>query len=90
MAAALESRKTFAGPYYVFDPKLDIADRPRLWLGQVEWEGPIVEWPPKGRKSLFFAGEAREDDGYIREIFAKFLPAGLPPTGHAARSWTES
>ena len=54
--------------------KLDIANRPRLWLGKVEWEGPIVEWPPKGRKSLFFAGEEREDDGYLREIFARFLP----------------
>ncbi len=67
-------RKTFAGPYYVFDPKLDIADRPRIWLGQAEWEGPIVEWPPKGTKSLFFAGDERDDDSYLREIFARFLP----------------
>lgn len=74
IATALENRKTFAGPYFIYDPKLDIADRPRLWLGQAEWEGPIVDWPPKARKSLFFAGEDREDDGYLREIFAKFLP----------------
>jgi hypothetical protein len=74
MADALENRKTFAGPYYIFDPKLDIADRPRLWLGQVQWEGPLIEWPPKARKELFFAGESREDDGYLRDIFAKFLP----------------
>ncbi len=75
VAAALETRKTFAGPYYIFDPKLNIADRPRLWLGKAEWEGPIVEWPTKGRESLFFAGEDRtEDDAYLREIFAKFLP----------------
>ncbi len=40
----------------------------------MEWEGPIVEWPPKGRKTLFFAGEERDDDAYLREIFAKFLP----------------
>ena len=74
IAAAAESRKTFEGPYWVYNPKLDIAKRPRLWLGKMEMEGPIVEWPPKGRKTLFFAGEQREDDAYLREIFAKFLP----------------
>ena len=72
--AALESRKTFEGPFYIFDPKLDIADRPRIWLGQAEWEGPLVDWPPKGRNDLFFAGGKREDDAYLREIFTKLLP----------------
>ena len=74
IAVALENRKTFQGPYYIYDPKLIIADRPRIWLGTAEWEGPIVEWPPKGRQALFFADEKREDDAYLREIFAKFLP----------------
>jgi hypothetical protein len=38
-------------------------------------EGPIVEWPPRGRTELFFGGEERPiDDSYIREIFARFLP----------------
>lgn len=73
-AAARESRKTFEGPYYIYDPKLVIEDRPRIWLGQAEWEGPLVDWPPTGRKTLFFSGEEREDDAYLREIFAKFLP----------------
>ncbi len=74
-ATALENRKTFQGPYFVWDPKLDIADRPRIWLGQANWEGPLVEWPPEGRKSLLFEGDDREDqDGYLREIYAKFLP----------------
>src|SRR5262249_459008 len=54
--------------------KLDIAKRPRLWLGAMEWEGPLVDWPPKGRKALFFALEEREDNQYLREIFARFLP----------------
>ena len=74
IAKATENRQTFEGPYWVYNPKLDIAKRPRLWLGKMEWEGPIVDWPPKGRTSLFFAGEDRADDGYMREIFAKFLP----------------
>jgi mono/diheme cytochrome c family protein len=74
IAAATESRKTFEGPHWVYNPKLDIAKRPRLWLGKMEWEGPIVDWPPPGRKTLLFAGEDREDDVYLREIFAKFLP----------------
>ncbi|HZK82163.1 MAG TPA: DUF1592 domain-containing protein [Humisphaera sp.] len=74
IAAADENRRTFDQAYCIYNPKLDIAKRPRLWLGKMEWEGPIIEWPPKGRKSLFFAGEERQDDGYLREIFARFLP----------------
>ena len=74
LAAALENRKTFAGPLWVYDPKLDIAKRPRLWVGEMNWEGPIVEWPSKARQTLFFAGEGREDDAYLREIFARILP----------------
>ncbi len=74
IAAAAENRRTFAGPYYIWDPKLDIEKRPRLWIGQFEWEGPLVDWPPKGRETLFFTGEERDDDVYLREIFAKFLP----------------
>jgi len=74
IAKATENRKTFEGPYWIWNPKLNIAKRPRLWIGQMEWEGPIVEWPPQGRKALFFAGEQREDEAYVREIFARFLP----------------
>ena len=74
MEIAAENRKTFAEPYWIYDPKLDLAKRPRLWIGPMEWEGPLVEWPPKGRKTLFFAGEEREDDEYLREILARFLP----------------
>ncbi len=74
IAKATENRKTFEGPYWIWNPKLNIAKRPRLWLGKMEWEGPIVEWPPQGRQSLLFDGEERDDDAYLREIFAKFLP----------------
>ncbi len=74
IAAAVENRQTFTGPLFIYDPKLVIADRPRLWLGQAEWEGPLVDWPPQARKLLFFAGEERQDDSYLREIFARFLP----------------
>ena len=54
IAKATENRKTFEGPYWIWNPKLNITKRPRLWIGTQEWEGPIVEWPPKGRKALFF------------------------------------
>ena len=74
IAKATENRKTFQGPYWVWNPKLNIAKRPRLWIGTQEWEGPIVDWPPKGRKALFFAGEERTDDAYLREIFTRLLP----------------
>jgi len=74
IAKATESRKTFEGPYWIWNPKLNIAKRPRLWIGNMEWEGPILDWPPKGRQTLFSDGEERNDDKYLQEIFAKFLP----------------
>ena len=74
LAAADENRKTFPGPMFIYDPKLDIAKRPRLWLGKMEWEGPLVEWPPSGQSQLLFAGDERTDDAYLREIFVRFLP----------------
>lgn len=74
VAKATENRKTFEGPYWVWNPKLNIAKRPRLWIGRMEWEGPLVEWPPKSRGTLFFDGEERSDDAYLREIFARLLP----------------
>jgi len=74
MAIAADNRKTFSEPYWIYDPKVDLAQRPRLWVGQMDWEGPIVDWPPKGRQKLFFEGEEQEDDAYLREIFARLLP----------------
>jgi Protein of unknown function (DUF1592)/Protein of unknown function (DUF1588)/Protein of unknown function (DUF1587)/Protein of unknown function (DUF1585)/Protein of unknown function (DUF1595)/Planctomycete cytochrome C len=74
LVAALENRKNFAGPMWIYDPKFDIANRPRLWIGEMNWEGPIVEWPSKARQTLFFAGEGRADDAYLREIFARIVP----------------
>jgi hypothetical protein len=62
-------------PVFYYNPDFDLASIPRLFIESCEVEGPIVEWPPKGRTELFFAGEEREiDASYIREIFARFLP----------------
>jgi hypothetical protein len=74
IAAATENRKTFDQPYWIWNPKLDIEKRPRLWIGKMEWEGPIFAWPPKGRTALFFEGDERDDDVYLRDIFETFLP----------------
>ena len=62
-------------PVFYYNPDFDLASIPRLFIESVEVEGPIVEWPPRGRTELFFAGEDRTiDASYIREIFARFLP----------------
>ncbi len=73
-ATAAENRETFPGPYYIYNPEVDATKVPRLWVGPISWEGPIMEWPSKGHSALFFDGTERSDDSYIREIFAKFLP----------------
>ena len=46
-----------------------------MFVDWVEVSGPIFpDWPPKSHKSLFFAGDNRQDAEYVREIFARFLP----------------
>jgi Protein of unknown function (DUF1595)/Protein of unknown function (DUF1587)/Protein of unknown function (DUF1592) len=64
-------------PVQIYNPEIPLDDIPRLWIESWEVEGPIVEWPPQGRKKLFFDGDgdARPlEPKYIREIFARFLP----------------
>ena len=93
LAEALRVRKTFPGPYHVWEPGVDIAKRPRLWVGKIDWEGPLLDWPPKGRAGIFFAGEERQDDAYLREIFTQFLPRAYrrlatPDEVERVVSWT--
>ncbi len=61
--------------YNVFNPEVNLDAIPRLWVEWIELEGPVGNWPPKGRTELIFDGEDRPfDQQYIREIFARFLP----------------
>jgi hypothetical protein len=61
--------------YTVFNPEVDLATIPRIWIEWLEVEGPIDPWPPPARTELFFDGEERAfNRDYIREIFARFLP----------------
>jgi Protein of unknown function (DUF1595). len=60
---------------YVFNPEVDLKTIPRLQIESLEIEGPVLDWPPKGRTEIFFDSEERAiDQKYIREIFARFLP----------------
>lgn len=59
------------------DPdKLDRSRFPRVFLDYLEVEGPLYDqWPPKSHTNLMFKGsEAKQDMGYAREIFSRFLP----------------
>lgn len=63
------------GPAYIYNPEMDLEKLPRLLIESVEITGPIQkEWPPASHKSLLFASEERQDEEYVREIFARFLP----------------
>ncbi len=63
------------GPANIYNPDMDLEKLPRLLIESIEVTGPIQkEWPPASHKSLFFAGDDRQDAAYAREIFAKFLP----------------
>lgn len=60
---------------YVFNPEVDLQTIPRLQIESLEIEGPVLDWPPKGRTEIFFGSEERTfDQKHIREIFARFLP----------------
>lgn len=59
----------------IYNPAMDVEKLPRLLIESIEVSGPIQkEWPPPSHKALFFDGDERQDIGYAREIFAKFLP----------------
>jgi hypothetical protein len=65
----------WTGVANIYNPEMVLDELPRLLLESIEIEGPIqMEWPPASHKSLFFDGDERHDDEYVREIFARFLP----------------
>ena len=69
----------------IYNPEMDVEKLPRLLIESIEVEGPIQkEWPPPSHKTLFFAGDERQDDrlrpGDLRALSA----ARLSPAGHEA------
>jgi mono/diheme cytochrome c family protein len=65
----------WAGVANIYNPAMDVGKLPRLLIQSIEVEGPIQkEWPPPSHKALFFSGDTRRDDAYVREIFTRFLP----------------
>ncbi|MFT5526817.1 MAG: mono/diheme cytochrome c family protein [Pirellulaceae bacterium] len=65
----------WTGVANIYNPEMDLEKLPRLLLASIEIEGPIqTEWPPVSHKTLFFDGDERTDDDYVREMFARFLP----------------
>ncbi len=66
---------SWEGPANIYNPEMDVETLPRLLIESIEVEGPIQpEWPPPSHRALFFAGDERRDDAYIREMIARFLP----------------
>jgi hypothetical protein len=64
----------WTGVANVYNPDMDVDKLPRLLIESIEIDGPIQkEWPPASHKSLFFAGDKRQDEAYVREIFERFL-----------------
>lgn len=71
-----EEMTLYDGPRMIYNPaNCDPAVAPRLLFNAFEIEGPIVaEWPPASHRSILFDGDTRDDEAYLREIFARFLP----------------
>ncbi|MBL8826128.1 MAG: DUF1592 domain-containing protein [Planctomycetaceae bacterium] len=65
----------WTGVSKIYNPEFETDKLPRLLLESIEIEGPVQkEWPPASHKSLLFAGDERQGETYIREVFEKFLP----------------
>lgn len=59
----------------IYNPEMDVEKLPRLLIESIEVEGPVQkEWPPASHKALLFDGDERQDEAYVREIMARFLP----------------
>lgn len=74
--AGLEKEmNAWTGVANVYNPEMDVEKLPRLLIESIEIEGPVQkEWPPASHKALLFAGDERQDEAYVREIFTRFLP----------------
>lgn len=89
LAKVKEDLASLKTPERIWNPALDRTQFPVLHFDKVEIEGPIEsEWPPKSHQALFFAGDARSDEAYVREIFARFLPRAYrrPVSGEEVES----
>lgn len=65
----------WTGVANIYNPDMDVDKLPRLRMESIEVEGPVQkEWPPASHKALFFDGDKRQDEAYVREIFTRFLP----------------
>ena len=65
----------WTGVANIYNPKMNVDKLPRLLLESITIEGPIQkEWPSASHQALFFSGDKRRDDAYVREIFTHFLP----------------
>lgn len=63
------------GAAHIYNPEMDVEKLARLQIESIEIEGPIQkEWPPPSHKTLFFAGDKRQDAAYVEEIVARLLP----------------
>ena len=65
---------SFRGPVNFLNPDVDAKDVQRLWYEYIEVEGPLVDWPTKASREIFFDGAEKGDLEYARRIFARFLP----------------
>lgn len=65
----------WTGVANIYNPDMDVDKLPRLRMESIDLDGPIQkEWPPPSHKALFFDGDKRRDEAYVREIFTRFLP----------------
>lgn len=63
------------GPLRYYNPMRDHKNPPTIFVDWVEVSGPVLpEWPPKSHKSVLFDGDERQDQAYVGEVFARFLP----------------
>ena len=63
------------GPLRHFNPEHDSKNPPTIFVDWFEISGPVArQWPPQSHKTIFFAGDERNDADYVREIFARLLP----------------
>ena len=67
---------TFRGPVNFLNPEVDAKDVQHLWYEYIEVEGPLVDWPTKASREIFFKGEPGDLD-YARQIFDRFLPSPI-------------
>jgi len=67
--------EAYPGPKVIQNPAINMTEVPKLFLGTIEIEGPIQEWPPPAHVALGIQDDQPQNEETLRQILTHFIAA---------------